>query len=245
MPKSEIARLYNNSNFYNYGYWKEDTQNQGEASALLVEKLLEWLPEKTGNILDVACGIGGSTKLLQNYYKPEDIVAMNYSPSQLEAAQLLAPGSSFVCMDAAILAFPDESFDNIICVEAAFHFNTRQQFFDEAFRLLKPGGRLVHSDILTRRHLAVPDNSMRVPSDLAERLRRSGFENVEVIDATRECWGGFCNHLKRFPGQEWRAKRGTTREYVVASIGAVVYRLAAGRVIQYYTLSGAQKPVAL
>ena len=31
-------------------------------------------------------------------------------------------------MSATDLQFPDNTFDTILCVEAAFHFNTREQF---------------------------------------------------------------------------------------------------------------------
>ena len=64
------------------------------------------------------------------------------SAKQLEAAHENAPGCAFHLMDATDLKFPDGSFENMICVEAAFHFDTRGQFFREAVRVLQPGGRL-------------------------------------------------------------------------------------------------------
>jgi ubiquinone/menaquinone biosynthesis C-methylase UbiE len=45
-------------------------------------------------------------------------------------------------MDAARLAFADAQFDAVICVEAAFHFDTRAAFLREALRVLKPAGAL-------------------------------------------------------------------------------------------------------
>jgi ubiquinone/menaquinone biosynthesis C-methylase UbiE len=54
-------------------------------------------------------------------------------------------------MDATHLAFADRVFEQILCVESAFHFQTRAQFFAEAYRVLKPGGAVVLWDMLFRR----------------------------------------------------------------------------------------------
>ena len=51
------------------------------------------------------------------------------------------------------LDFPKPQFDAVICVEAAFHFNTRDIFLREALRILKPRGSLVLSDMLFREFL--------------------------------------------------------------------------------------------
>ncbi|MDP2104609.1 MAG: methyltransferase domain-containing protein [Desulfobulbaceae bacterium] len=199
-----LEEYYCGSDFVNYGYWMEDTPDARVASENLMEQLLAWLPKKEGAILDVACGKGASTRHLLNYYPSAAITGINVSEKQLETCRRLAPGCRFMLMDAVALDFPDNFFDNIICVEAAFHFNTREQFFREALRVLKPGGRLVLSDILLtqeaeeRRRFRAVDNFSPNLAAYDAVMRRVGFTGVEVTNATAPCFHGAYWHLIRF-----------------------------------------------
>jgi cyclopropane fatty-acyl-phospholipid synthase-like methyltransferase len=248
---NEIAtRFYEHSDFFNFGYWTPGTHSVRAACEALVDELLAFIPAKQGNILDVGCGVGASTRHLLKHYRPEDVYAINISDVQLARAKEIAPGCTFQNMDAADLKFPDSSFDNVISVEAAFHFDTRDDFFREAFRVLKPGGRLVHSDLLfrhpdswfSRGSFFPPANFLTGPAHLKQRLERAGFENVTVRDATEQCWRGFCAAMRRWPRQERNASRLSLSLYLLGVVYSTLYRIAGNSLISYYTLSSAQKP---
>jgi len=100
MKSGKQRRYYGGSGFYNFGYWATGAASQREASEALVDTLLARLPQKGGSILDVACGLGASTKRLLLSYPPEAVTAINISAAQVATALCNAPGASVLQMDA-------------------------------------------------------------------------------------------------------------------------------------------------
>jgi ubiquinone/menaquinone biosynthesis C-methylase UbiE len=84
--------------------------------------------------------LGATTQAIKTKWESTTVTGINISAMQVEHALKNAPTCQFHQMDATQLTFPDDSFDLILCVEAAFHFDTRKDFLREAFRTLKKRG---------------------------------------------------------------------------------------------------------
>ena len=123
-----------------------------EAKIKFVHELVSWsgldrLP-KGSRILDVGCGIGGSSRILAKYYG-FNVTGITISPAQVKRAIELTPNElncNFKVMDALDLKFEDGSFDGIWSVEAGAHMNDKNKFADEMLRTLRPGGYLALAD---------------------------------------------------------------------------------------------------
>jgi ubiquinone/menaquinone biosynthesis C-methylase UbiE len=107
-------------------------------------------------------------------------------------------------MSATELDFPEASFDFILCVEAAFRFNTREEFLYEAKRVLKPRGRLVLSDIIFKSREIEGSSNYRTANNFVNNLaeyralyEKIGFENIRIHDATDQCWKQFYKYCRQ------------------------------------------------
>jgi MPBQ/MSBQ methyltransferase len=236
---------YGQKEFFNVGYWRSDTQNQQEACFNLMEKLLAFLPEKQGTILDVGCGLGATTSHLLKYYSPANVVGINISAKQIERSTANAPGCKFICMDAVQMEFEDDLFDNIICVEAAFYFDTREKFLKEAARVLKPGGNFILCDLIfeTTKYfgdLIVPENIVKDIEEYQNLYQQVGFQQIEIVEATNECWKTHYRDLKSWIEEEFKTAKidESTYQTNVVAINALLDSSSID-----YLLVSAKKPV--
>jgi MPBQ/MSBQ methyltransferase len=181
------------SAFWNYGYWFPTTSAVETASEQLLEHLLAKLPSGAVRVLDVAFGKGESTRRLCKIFGEPNVIGINIAADQLEAARKRGVGCELRIMDAAQMQFEEESFDAVVCIEAAFHFHTRTKFLERARALLRPGGRLIMSDLLLRSgHGLSPDvfpteNQVQSLDEYSAAFKRAGFghHQVQIDDTTQ------------------------------------------------------------
>jgi SAM-dependent methyltransferase len=176
------------------------------------------------------------------------ITGINISDAQIADARALAPGCTFKVMSATELDFPGNHFDAVICIEAACHFDTRDKFFRQAHRVLKPGGSLALSDMLFPTTILsefgqVPRaNLLASIAEYRARLAAAGFVSIEVTDATEHCLGGFRANLARWAGAERRAGRMKLSRSLAAAVICKLLAAFFGWSCKTYLLASARKP---
>lgn len=214
------SEIFKDTEFWNWGYWTPTTSSQDEACRNLMEILLYFIPNKSGRIIDVACGRGGTTRYILNYYDPKNVTGINISPEQIAACRERIPHVTFEEMDAANLEFEDNSIDNIICVEAACHFNTREKFLKEALRVLKPGGRVSLTDPLLRRETEIQpeENYLETAVEYKQVCLDAGFARSKIFDITDECWNRFTAFQMNKARERMRAGEGPLRTSVFSEM---------------------------
>jgi len=232
------------SGFANYGYWEPNTRSAREACELMMEHLVARLPERRGRVLDVACGLGATSAYLGRHFGPENVTGVNISQMQLDACRKRAPGSTFVLMDATRLELEPSSFDHVVCVEAAFHFDTRRRFLQQVLRVLKPGGYLMLTDMLHDRWgeklnpLLHVQNHVADPEEYSRVLRETGFTEVRTDDVTEECWIRSNRHVVSYVTDQLH-RGALDRESFNRLMTARLLRLVTTR---YYLMAWARKP---
>lgn len=135
--------------FHHGFYENNDPITPLEAQEKLIEKLASMLFIKPQEkILDVGCGIGGSSLYLAKNYQAQ-MTGITLSQKQIAIATQLAQAENiqnviFKIEDALFLkTFADNSFDIVWSLESCEQFYDKNSFIQQAFRVLKPGGKLM------------------------------------------------------------------------------------------------------
>lgn len=214
-----------NALYLNLGYWSDaaDLDSACDALAMLVADAASMGPGD--RVLDVGYGFGDQDMLWTHRCGPEHIVGLNVTASQVAVARRRVEEAGLAGRidlregSATRMPIEDASVDLVVAVECAFHFDRREDFFREAWRVLRPGGRLVTADILPmprasgrwarlRQRLSwwmvaskfaiPPDNAYTRPTYQA-LLRLRGFEQLRVESIRDQVYAPLHTYLRAHP----------------------------------------------
>jgi tocopherol O-methyltransferase len=139
-----------------HGYWIRGDESKEKAQLQLIEHLGQLANIKPGSdILDIGCGLGGSSLYLAMHYNAS-VTGITISPVQIEMAIQAAAGqkldANFLLMDAEAMSF-QKKFDVLWSVESISHYQNVRGFFASAAKLLKPGGSFAVTDWFKKENL--------------------------------------------------------------------------------------------
>ncbi len=182
------------------GYWTgpDDTSSNIEAQDRLTDLLISKVNLNAGQtLLDVGCGVGRPAIRLR-LQTGATVTGITVSADQVARATALADqhgvadGVRFQMADAMALPFEQESFDAAWAFESLLHMPDRKHVLREIWRVLRPGGRFVLTDVTEEQPLSHEQRRLLYKSFMLSSLETierypslvtdAGFIVHEVID---------------------------------------------------------------
>jgi len=192
-----------NSLSIHYGYWDDKVRSFPASLVRMNEVMAEQAGILPGEkVLDAGCGVGGSSIFLASV-RGATVTGITLSGRQVQKATDNAKGKGshgnidFQVMDYCNTSFPDESFDIVWGCESICYAGNKEEFIKEAWRLLKPGGRLIVADGFVTEYQN-NDNSvirqwldgwqvnyLETPQRFAGFMEKTGFKNVSYRNISK------------------------------------------------------------
>lgn len=175
-----------------------------------IEEMYKWSDVeekgKPAKVLDVGCGIGGTSRYLANKLgSGSQVTGISLSPNQVERATTLAKerkldNVEFKVMDALKMDFPDNSFDLVWGCESGEHMPDKKKYVEEMTRVCKPGGTVVIATWCEREpNPPITPSEQKKLDFLYKEWAHPYFISIEEYE--RLCQG--TGQLEKVSGEDW------------------------------------------
>lgn len=222
-------------NYLNFGLWENGITDYVEAAENLVKRVAEKINLNGDSVLlNVACGMGPEALFLMRTFNCKKITAVDLTKKHIEIARSRNQHNNieYLVGDACYLPFEKESFTSLIGLEGIANFNTREDFFKEAYRLLRKNSQIGLSDFvlikepknnMERKMLQfaawlwhVPYENIDTKESYRKKLERNGFSDVDIELVSDNVYPGYVNEQFR---PEIRNELCKIRGHLVTRVG--------------------------
>jgi sarcosine/dimethylglycine N-methyltransferase len=158
---------------------------------------------RDSRVVDFCAGLGGPARYLAHRYGA-DVTGIELTPTRVNGAgeltRLVGLHNSVRVIEGNVMQvpLPDGSVDVVVSQEALLHVPDKERALAEAYRILRPGGRIAFTDWVAHRPLSNADKELMwqgmAVANLyslhayADIIRRTGFAVNSVEDLTVD-WG--------------------------------------------------------
>ncbi|MBN8814299.1 MAG: class I SAM-dependent methyltransferase [Sphingomonas sp.] len=194
---------------------------RGDSKAGVVIRLLDehFGGFRPARILDIGCSAGAASAAYAEHYSEAEVHAIDIGAGMLRyahaRAESLGVAVHFHQMDATAMTFADESFDLVVSHNVMHEIGQekRRAMMREAWRLVRPGGIVIHQDVAIRDQPTLVHQVERdwdthfngevhwntyATADLRSDMIAAGFAETEVKEHDLAA-------LQGFAGNRWYA----------------------------------------
>lgn len=228
--------------YLNFGLWENGLKTYLEAAENMVHRIASLAGvNQESHLLDIGFGMGTQDVYILQKFKPRQIDGLDVTWKHVEIARDRAARNN--CGDkvrfhhgsATQIPFDNNTFTNLMSIEAPEHFYTRDKFFGEAYRVLKPGGIVGIADYTLKRDprnviektllnavvslWQVPKENVYTSKTYEERLAKVGFKNIDIKEVGALTIPGYYYEQKR---PEVKAELAKIRGFVAGRLGFII-----------------------